>query len=99
MKKPAPMKRKTVNLIKFKSFNALLRTLRVCVSSYQISVQMYKFLNLDTVIRTEYIHANKHVTIRSYFSKPKTERGKKKKRGGGGGNCIARHRYSIYKFV
>jgi len=38
----------TVILIKVKLRNALLRTLLVCISTYQKSVLRYEFLILDT---------------------------------------------------
>jgi hypothetical protein len=44
----APTKRATVSLIMGKSCNVLLHMLLVCISSYKKSVQIYKFLILDT---------------------------------------------------
>ena len=43
-----PTKRATINSIKVKSCNALLRMLLVCISTYLKSVLRYKFLIFDT---------------------------------------------------
>jgi hypothetical protein len=48
MKPTVPMKQPTVNLIKVKSRNVLLRKLQLHIRSYLITALRYKVLILDT---------------------------------------------------
>jgi hypothetical protein len=64
-------------LIKVKSSNASLSSILVCIRSYLKSVLTYKFLILDTSIRTLHINVSKDVVIRGSSSKPKDFREKK----------------------
>jgi hypothetical protein len=49
----------------------------VCICSYLKSLLIYKFLILNTYIRTIYIHVNKDVRIRGSFWKSKAFRKQK----------------------
>jgi hypothetical protein len=77
-KPPVLTKRARVSLINVKSGNALLRILPTCICSYLKSILRYKYLVLDTIIRTFFVYVSKDVRIHGYFSESKRAREQKR---------------------